>query len=117
MAPYGDGGQELERGGGTTIVLMRLALMATLVAATVAIASPSREGPPDQDRGGDACEPGRIALPPGHPPVGGWSRRPGAFGPLPPGHPPLDEPGFSAPFVRPDARPEPAFAPPGTVDI
>jgi hypothetical protein len=113
MTPTQDGSHQAPPGL-TSLFLLRLALLAVLIAATVALVSARlAEAAPASQVATAACELD-LALPPGHPPVfgRGW---PGGQLALPPGHPPLDGP--AARFARPAPPLAPTFEAPGTLDI
>jgi hypothetical protein len=69
MTPTQDGARQAPPGL-TSLFLLRLALLAVLIAATVALASTRlAEAAPPLQVATSACEPDPLALPPGHPRV------------------------------------------------
>lgn len=99
-------------------VVLRLVLLAVVLVAGLAVASPGAAGRAPL-QGPQACpsQPvaGAAALPPGHPPVQGLPLPGRAAAGLPPGHPPLH--GWDGRTPVP-ARPlAPVFAAPELVDL
>lgn len=92
-APAPDPGAAQRRRDGA-LLLLRVALLAVILVAGLAVASPVRQPAPEVARvactaAADGDVAGPAVLPPGHPPVRGLQPRAPASA-LPPGHPPID---------------------------
>lgn len=110
-----------ERRRDAALLLLRVALLAVILVAGLAVASPGRRGAAEVASAGPAgcaadargAVAGPALLPPGHPPVPGF-RPPAPAIALPPGHPPIS--GWDGRPVP--ARPlAPTFQAPDVVEL